>query len=423
MTFTRQQLIFLGVAGVIVIVFLAIFFAGGRKPTEKIDLTIWGIDNQLAWDYAILRYQKLHPNVRIKYTELTPETYEKNLINGLAAGRGPDIFMINNRWVAKHSDKIAPLPEGKVSAGDFRNLFPQVVEYDFVGGNKKIYGFPLSIDTLALFYNRDIFDRRGVALPPKTWDEFLAIIPKVRSIDKAGNLTSTAAAIGGSTDSTPNAPDILELLMLQTGALPPDKYPSQTIRSQEGENALEFYSRFTNPKNPSYTWNDSFAPAVEAFAEGKVAMTFGYANDIPGIKSKNPFLNFAVESAPQTNPEKAINIANYWALTASSKTQNPEVAWDFIVFAATDKETASYYLTSTGRPPALRSLISEHLNDSVFGVFARQALTAKSFYQGDDATVRTIFDKVIKKAKSGNSIFGVLQEAETGLYKLENTKQ
>ncbi len=423
MTFTRQQLIFLGVAGAVIIVFLAIFFAGGRKPTEKINLTIWGTDNQSAWDYAILRYQKLHPNVRIKYTELTPETYEKNLINGLAAGRGPDIFMINNRWVAKHSDKIAPLPEGKVSAGDFRNLFPQVAEYDFLGGNGKIYGFPLSIDTLALFYNRDIFDRRGVALPPKTWDDFLAVIPELRSIDKIGNSTSTAAAIGGSTDSIPNAPDILELLMLQTRALAPDKYPSQTIRGQEGKNALEFYSRFTNPKDSSYTWNDSFAPAVEAFAEGKVAITFGYANDIPGIKSKNPFLNFAVELAPQTNMEKAINIANYWALTVSSRTQNPEAAWDFIVFAATDKEVASRYLTSTGRPPALRSLINEHLNDSDLGVFARQALTARSFYQRDDVTVRAIFDKIIKKAISGNSIYEVLQEAETELYKLENTKQ
>lgn len=423
MTFTRQQLIFLGAAGVIIIVFLAIFFSGGRKPTEKIDLTIWGTDNELAWDNAILHYQKMHPNVRIKYTEFAPETYEKDLINGLAAGRGPDIFMINNRWVAKHSDKVTPLPEGKMSAGDFRNLFPQVAEYDFLGGDGKIYGLPTSIDTLALFYNRDIFDRKSVALPPKTWDDFTAVIPKLRGLDKAGNLASAAAAIGGSTDSIPNAPDILELLMLQTEALAPDKYPSQTIRSQEGENALEFYSRFANPKDSSYTWNDSFALAVEAFAQGKVAMTFGYANDIPGIQSKNPFLNFAVELVPQTNPEKAVNIADYWALTVSSKTQNPETAWDFIVSAATDKEIASRYLTSTGQPPALRILISEHLNDPDLGVFARQALTARSFYQGDDITVSAIFDKVIKKAVSGGSISEVLQEAETELSKLENTKQ
>lgn len=415
MTFTRQQLIFLGVAGAIIIIFLAVLFTGGRKPIEKIDLTIWGTDDELAWDYAILRYQKLHPNVRIKYTELREDSYEKNLINGLAAGNGPDIFMINNRWAVKHTDKIVPMPEEKVSTGDFSNFFPQVAEFDFLSTNSRIYGLPLSIDTLALFYNRDVFDRRGVALPPKTWSEFTAVIPKFP--------VSTAAAIGGSTDSIPNAPDILELLMLQTGALAPDKYPSQTISSEEGQNALEFYSRFTNPKDSSYTWNDSFGSAVEAFAEGKVAMTFGYASDIPEIKSKNPFLNFAVASVPQVNSDQAVSIANYWALTASSKTQNPEVAWDFIVLATTDREAASYYLASTGRPPALRSLINEHLNDSVLGVFARQALTARGFYQGDDVTVRTIFDKIIKKAISGNSIHEILQEAEAELYKMENIQQ
>ena len=415
MTFTKQQLIFLGAVGIIILVFIVILFAGGRKNTERINLTVWGVDDELAWDYAISRYQRLHPNVRIEYTELTPETYEKELINALAAGRGPDIFTINNRWTAKHADKIVPMPAEKMSANAFTGLFPQVAEHDFLSSDGQIYGLPLSIDTLALFYNRDVFDKRGVALPPKTWDEFLAVIPKFP--------ISTAAAIGGSTDSIPNAPDILELLMLQTGALSPDEYPSETIDSEEGENALEFYARFTNSKDSSYTWNDSFASAVEAFAEGKVAMTFGYANDIPEIKSKNPFLNFAVESAPQTDLDQPISIANYWALTASSKTQSPETAWDFIVFATTDKEAASYYLTSTGRPPALRFLIDEYLNDSAFGVFARQALTARSFYQGDDIAVRAIFDKAIKKAVSGNSITEILQEAETELYNLEGIWQ
>lgn len=423
MTFTRQQLIFLGVAGAIVIIFLAVFLAGGRKPTEKIDLTIWGVDNELAWDYAILQYQDRHPNVRIKYTEFPEDSYEKNLINGLAAGNGPDIFMVNNRWAVKHADKIIPLPEGKISIKDFADLFSQVAEFDFLSTGGRIYGLPLSVDTLALFYNQDIFDRSGVALPPKTWEEFLAVIPKVRAFDRAGNLVLSAAAIGGASESVENAADVLALLMLQTGALGQDEYPSETISSEAGENALDFYTRFADSKSQSYAWSNSFAPSLDSFAEGKTAMIFGYADDIPKVKAKNPFLDFAVEPAPQSDPDQAVNIADYWALTVSNTTKNPDAAWDFAVFAATEKDTTSYYLTSTGRPPALRTLINENLNDSAFGVFARQALTARSFYQGDDIAVRAIFDKVIKKAISGHSIHEILQEADAELYKLENTTQ
>src|SRR3972149_861432 len=159
MQFTRQQLIFLGVVGVIFVVFLAVFFVGGRKTTEKINLTVWGVDDALGCDYAISRYQKSHSNVRVKYTELAEETYEKELINALAAGRGPDIFMINNRWAVKHADKIISPPTEKITPSVFRELFPQVAEYDFLSSDEQIYGLPLSIDTLALFYNRDIFDR------------------------------------------------------------------------------------------------------------------------------------------------------------------------------------------------------------------------------------------------------------------------
>ncbi|MEX2033536.1 MAG: extracellular solute-binding protein [Candidatus Colwellbacteria bacterium] len=421
--FTRQQLIFLGVVGVIAIVFLAVFFVGGRNPTEKINLTVWGIDDAPGWDYAISRYQKLHPNVRIKYTELKPETYEKELINALAAGRGPDIFMINNRWTVKHADKIAPSPVEKIPPSVFRDLFPQVAEYDFLSSNGQVYGLPLSIDTLALFYNRDIFDKRGVALFPETWEEFLKAIPKLRTIDKSGQLILPAAAIGGSTISIPNAPDILELLMLQTGALTPDEYPSQTVDSEEGERALEFYIQFTNPRSQYYAWSDASGSSVDSFAEGKTAMLFAYANDAQWIKAKNPFLNFAIVPAPQADLNQAVSVADYWGLTASSKNESPEAAWDFIVFAATDKEATLDYLTSTGRPPALRSLINEYLNDSKLGAFARQALTARSFYEGDDEAVRAIFDKAIRDAINGNSIFEALREVEAELYNLEHKGQ
>ncbi len=423
MNLTRQQLIFLGVVGVIIVIFLAIVFTGGRQTTQKINLTVWGLDNEFAWDYSIYRYQKEHPRVRIKYTQLEEDSYEEELINALAAGRGPDIFMISNRWTVKHADKVSPMPAGKMSVADFSGFFPQVAEHDFLTTEEQIYGLPLSIDTLALFYNRDIFDRKSVALPPKTWEEFLAVVPKLRTVDKAGNLTLAAAAIGGNTDNISNAPDILELLMLQTGALRIDEHPSETVRSEAGGKALEFYTQFSNPESDYYTWDEGFSGATEEFAEERAAMMLGYTNDIAEVKAKNPFLNFAVEPAPQVDLNQAVSIANYWGLTVSAAAKNPDVAWDFVVFAATDKDAASYHLTSTSQPPALRSLINDYLDDPQFGVFSRQALTARGFYEGDDEATRNIFDRAIRKATAGNSLSEVLQEVESELRGAENKYQ
>jgi len=35
------------------------------------------------------------------------------------------------------------------------------------------YASPLSINTLALFYNRDLLNEAGIVLPPVTWEEFV----------------------------------------------------------------------------------------------------------------------------------------------------------------------------------------------------------------------------------------------------------
>lgn len=427
MTFTRQQLIFIGVAAVIILFFLLLLLGvlpgrrGGGEPPAT--LNVWGIDSEETWQAGAASYRKLHSNITVEYTSFNPETYEKELINSLAAGRGPDIFMFNSRWLLKHGDKIVPAPKDKLKPATFSILFPQVAEQDFItGGN--IYALPLSIDTLVLLYNRDVFDARGVALPPKTWDNFLAIVPKLRILKKS-ELTLAPAAIGGTLESMPNAPDILNLLMMQFGATNTDEGTgrrSLNLSSNAAGNALDFYTKFANPKSSSYAWSDSLGDSTTAFANGRVAMFFAYAYEIPEIREKNPFLNFAGEAVPQLDQEKAVNIANYWGLAVSNRSRNQAAAWDFVIYAATNRDTALSYLQSTGRPPALRSLISYYLNDPGYSVYARQALTARSWRQSDDQAIKTIFNNMISAVLEGGEIYQVLRQAEAELIRLETRK-
>ncbi|MDP3991664.1 MAG: extracellular solute-binding protein [Candidatus Colwellbacteria bacterium] len=422
MSFTRQQLIFLGVVGAIVLIFLIIFFAGGRRSsTERVELTVWGIDDKVAWRDTIFQYRRLHSNVRIEYTQIDPENYEKELVNALAADRGPDIFMFNSRWLYKHGDKIAAFPSETMSLSAFSELFPKVAEQDFLY-NGQIYALPLSVDTLALVYNRDIFDGRGVALSPKTWEEFQSLVPRLRTINKQGSLTLAAASIGGPSENIPNAADILSLLMFQAGATQTDEELGTTRinpNTKEGENALSFYAQFASPTSTYYAWSNSFESSTESFAEGKTAMVFVYAYQLPRIKEKNPFLDYAIAPAPQINPDNPINIANYWGLAVSTKSLSQNVAWDFVTFAATDKDNAANYLKTTSRPPALRSLINDHLSDKDLGVFASQALTARTWFQVDDIAFQRILNGAIKRALGGAPLYQVLRQVDAEIIQLE----
>ena len=83
--------------------------------------------------------------------------------------------------------------------------------------------------------------------------------------------------------------DLLYLLMMQNGTKLSDNGGKRLVSfaSPNGVQALNFYS-------PLYK-----AGAIDDFSQGKTAMTFAYARDLPRIALKNGFLNFAVAPVPQ----------------------------------------------------------------------------------------------------------------------------
>ncbi|MDP3052780.1 MAG: extracellular solute-binding protein [bacterium] len=415
MKLSRNQLIIVSVVGVVILFFILVFLGviPGMRPATKTKLQatleFWGVyDQKSAYRNVIDQFQNLHSGIRINYRQFDPGTYENELINALAAGKGPDIFMIHNTWLPKHYDKISPLPQEKLNLATYTDqLFPEVVKEDFTD-NKLIYAFPLSIDTITLIYNKDIFNQSGIALVPTNWTEFQNIIPAVRVLDKIGKISRAGAAIGGSDKSINRATDLLNLLMLQAGAQMVDSNFTRATFSQTttggsspGLTALNFYTHFTNPINFDYAWNDTLHYSLDAFAEGSVAMIFNYAYQLSYIKTKNPFLNFAVAPAPQNDQTNPVNYANYRGYTVSNKSSNSDLAWDFILLLTTNQTNAENYLQQTNNPPALRSLIQKYINDSALGVFAKQALTAKSWPQIDSDQIETIFSDMIESVISG----------------------
>src|SRR3989344_6499637 len=132
---TRSRIIMLGAAALAVILLIALFtgvIPGLRlKPSapERLTLTVWGVfDSEQVFTDLVNIYRKDRANVEINYRKFEdPNTYESELINALAAGTGPDIFMFQNTWLPKHRDKIVPVSTTTLPYATFRDAFPQVV--------------------------------------------------------------------------------------------------------------------------------------------------------------------------------------------------------------------------------------------------------------------------------------------------------
>ena len=401
------------VVAVFVTIVLVIRNVGGTA-SKPVTLQFWGVfDDHTAFDKVITDFKVQNPSIDVKYQLFTYAQYESGLVNALAAGTGPDIVMIHNTWLPKHGDLLAPLPATGVpdtknpyTLKNFKTDFVDVAYQDLVYNNQ-IYGMPLYVDTLGLYYNKDLFNTAGITQPPQTWDQVNSDIQLLTKLDKSGNIIQSGFSLGTSQNIN-RSTDILMAMMLQSGVpmTSTDNTSAtfdETVNGQRlGEIALQYYTNFANPRNQDYSWNDTQHYSIDAFTEGTLAMMLGYAHDEPTIVSKAPRLNFAMAPMPQASLSSVTNFANYWAVGVTAKSLHPLESWKFANYLAS-KEGATTYLNATNRPSARRDLIDLQRTDPTLGVFAVQALSAKSWYQADNTAIETIFGNMIDDVNYGRA--------------------
>lgn len=392
-------------------------------------LSVWGVvDDYAAYAPALDAFQRQYPNVRIDFRRLRLEEYEQALLEGFAEDRGPDVFLIHHDWTNKYLSKIVPQPTSVTMARQvvtgtvqkettwqlettplmtnrqFRDAFIDTMAQDALRTvnistkpdttdmRERIMGMPIFVDTLALYYNKDLLNAAGIPTPPETWEQFQDQVKKLTKLDTKGEILQSGAAIG-TAYNVDRSVDVLTALMLQSGTEMvtgngelgltqiPEKMTNAT--SPPAYDALRFYTDFADKTKNTYTWNEAQPNSLDAFTQGKTAFFFGYSYQLDLIRARAPKLNFGFTKLPQIGGNPVQNIANYWMWVVAKKSKNPDVAWRLLNFMA-DPEQSKKILAVMKRPAARKSLLSDQLRDDDIGVFASQALTAKTWYTGSD---------------------------------------
>lgn len=396
-----NQMAIVLVVGLGVVLLLGSFFylSRGGESAPPAAISVWGTDDQQAFYSVITAYKGIRPNVTVKYTEVDPANYDRDLLDALAAGEGPDVFMIDGHDLGSTLSKIVPAPTLTMDVNRLREFFPKAIEQDMVVGGE-VYGLPLYMDTLALLYNKDALDAGGIVTPPRTWEELQESVPSLGLVNEQGQVVRSAVTLGGSNRSIPEATDVLQLLMLQNGAMLATASSTDVDFGSEGEAAFNFYLQFANPVSPYYTWSDTFGNSVQRFAKGDVAMMFGYSSTLDAVKRQNPFLDVRVAPMVQAAGGTPRTYPRYQALVVSKQSKEQGWAWDFVANVTGSANAIQPYLSATQHPPALNALIEKAGADEA-GLFTKQSLTARSWYHVDGASVAGILDRAIQDASTG----------------------
>lgn len=397
-----------------------------QERMQPITLEYWRVwDEEDAFAPLIAAYQQEHPNITIKYRKFRYEEYERQLLEAFAEDRGPDIFSLPVGWARRYEARITPMPaettityqrlKGTIkkeivyeletsptpNLRKIRDIFPDTVASDIVIKDQ-VYGLPLALDTLVLYYNKDLYNAAGLAEAPTTWETFQTAVQKLTRYDARGAIVQSGAAIGTGTNVAAS-PDLAAVIMMQNGArMTTDDgrviFGGSTRDINPALQALSFYRDFADPTKNVYTWSKSQNNSLESFIAGKTAMMFGYSYHLPTIRTRAPRLNLGIAPIPQLSPSSPVNQANYWIETVAKKTAHPDEAWDFIIAMTTNPKRAQLYLDATSQPTALKSLIAQQQENEDLHASVSQVLTAKTWYRGrDPLAMETVFRDMLDR--------------------------
>ena len=133
---------------------------------EDVTLTVWESEEVKEFiEKAGEAFTKEHPNITIKYVNVELGDSTSQIALDGPAGTGPDLF------AAPH-DKVGTLVEaGHVKETQLDSSVSGKIQQTCVDGltyNDKMYGYPVSVETYALFYNKDLISEDEI---PKTWGD------------------------------------------------------------------------------------------------------------------------------------------------------------------------------------------------------------------------------------------------------------
>jgi len=386
----------------------AYYFWHNQKPASPkgiTKITYWGLwEPKSVMNGLIAEFEKSYPTIKVDYQQQSITDYRQRLQSALVSGQGPDIFRFHNTWLPMLKSDLASVPLATVEEiGLTDDYYPTIKESLFSDGN--YYGLPLMIDTLALYYNKEIFDQAGLR-PPVTWDEFRQTASLLTVRDENGRIQQAGAAIGNASN-VDHWSDILALMILQNNGRLQGPYDSAAVK------ALEFFMVFSKEDQ---VWNDTLPVSTRAFAGGKLAMYFAPSWRIINLRELNPDLDFGITTMPQLPGAQSKAWASYWVEGVSNRSSYQEETWQFLTFLSQKENLEQLYKAGSqvhyiGELYPRKSMAPLLNSDPLLAPFIKQAPYAVSWYlcsntgdNGINDNIRQYFGDAINRGLTGHSI-------------------
>ncbi len=329
----------------------------------KTKITFWynhATAEEALFKKVVQEFEAAHPDIDVEDTNVATtggQNYYDKLTAAFAGGVAPDVFYVrpgtDRRFViggyVYDIDPLVNRDRATVNPNDF--LPPQRAELTYRG---KWWALPYDFSVMGLYYNRELFDKAGVAYPSEswTWNDFLAAGRSltVRPEGNAGGarqwaLANPSSAFGGQFSEgvyLSFGGPLFDEEGLRAVANNPGVIRALTVLQEIGQ------SRLAILPGEADIW--------QAFFGGQAAVLVDGSWDTIVIRQRAKF-DFDVAMLPAGDGGRRVvtGTGGAWAISAQSK--QVEAAWEFVKWLTSPAAARTLIVEPTRSLPPRQSLL------------------------------------------------------------------
>jgi multiple sugar transport system substrate-binding protein len=324
-----------------------------EDPTQPTTVTFFSwVGNQPTMKKFAADFHKLHPNITIKFENVSAEQAGQVLSTRIAANNAPDVAFVNASDTSDYASRGALVDiesyierSDVVDPNDYVDAFKTFVTWD-----DKMWGLPMDGESTGLFYRTDLFKAAGIDHPPTTWDEFEA--------DAAALTDESKKQYGYELFATEAAYYWYPWLYQAGGDLLTPDGKDIAFTSDEAKAAADFYVGLAKYSPKQYLNSNSYDGRV-AFAEGQVAMYMAGAWFAGTLSDEFPEIDGKWSTAPLPNgPAGCKTTIAGDSLIMLDGADNEDAAWLWMEYLSQPDILADWtYKTEGTLLPPLNSLL------------------------------------------------------------------
>lgn len=330
----------------------------GSHGKTKVTVTTWdSADNKITRDLLVKAFEKEHPNIQIEWIDITAAEYYPKLQTMIAGDAAPDAAFLAYDMIPSFAgnDAIQSIDPflAKDTSFTMNDYYPRVKEMLSYEG--KSYAVARDFTVFALYYNKDMFDKAGVAYPDESWDwvKFRNACLKLTQDTNGDGRTDQYAFV--------NEPwlDSYIWWIWENGGDVVDKDCSKSvINSPQTIEALKYLGDLRNrdkvmPRVVGY--NESGQENQSMLVNGRLGM---YVNGswLMGLLTKQSKINWDVAPVPK-GPKSRKTVLFSVGMVIPTKSKHPQEAWEFLKFVGGPEGQSFYGSAAIGSGiPAIKTI-------------------------------------------------------------------